>query len=504
MEVRFLMDFRRGLTCLCLLSASFTSVTVLLGDDEDDRRRRLSSPSSTVNPQHEAAKRRAEQAYTSGDFAKVVPLMDGVLRSNPRDDVALYLRGSAKIELGIAAGDAAKVRDGISDSRNAILHDTKGQMMYYLPYLYGMTNLTALEKKPNHANTAVSVATQALSKPGLKDEDRANLLYQRALAEQTNEKYDAAAKDYRQAVSVQPSHLGARVALAETLVAAGKDADALKAFADAIDAFPNNPLVYNNRGMYYQQKGKYDESIVDFTRAIEEDPNFVYAYTNRGYSLEKMGNLPAAEVEYSQSLKKDDRQPAVHRLRAECRLAQGKPREAMADYRRMVELNPRNHTARAEFGFAQYFAGDPAGAYATLSQAASLDRELRYVDPWRYLTAVKSGKTAQADALLRTSLNKAVSQRDWIDLLILYQAGKISLEDLRKGYSDEPEMKAMQVVESDFFAGEKDLDAGDQAAAEAHFRDALSKGLRHLSAYRGAQYALKQFNTAAAEPAAKN
>lgn len=477
------------------------AVAAPLRADDDDNRRRRTTTLPAVNPIIEDTKRKAEEAYTAGDYAKVVPLMDSVLRSNPRDDVALYLRGSARIELGLSTGEAKLVRDGIADSRQAILYDTKQQPMYYLPYLYGMTNLANMENKPTHAEVSVQVANQALGKPMLTDEDRANLLYQRALAQQTLKKYDLAAKDYSASIEMQPSHLGSRVALAEVYVLAEKFPQAESAYNAAVEAFPNHALVYNNRGMFFQQRGKLNESLTDFTRALEEDPNYYHALTNRGYSLELMGNRSSAEQDYSQSLQKNPNQPQVVRMRAECRIAQGKATEAIGDYQLMLRMDPRNATARAELGFAQYFAGDPRAAATTFAQAVQSDASVRYVEPWRYLALTSAGQNDQAQSLLLQSQNKAVASRDWIDLLILYQAGKIERPELEDGYSNEAGMKAMQVCEAEFFTGQRVRADGNISAAEAHFRAAIATNLKHLSAFKGARFALKEFDkTASAAP----
>jgi hypothetical protein len=83
----------------------------------------------------------AEQAYKQGEFDKVVQLTNTTLRSNPNDHVALYLRGSARVEQGLQRRDGQLIRDGIADAREAIRLGGKENSIYYLPYLYGMTQL---------------------------------------------------------------------------------------------------------------------------------------------------------------------------------------------------------------------------------------------------------------------------------------------------------------------------------------------------------------------------
>ena len=68
------------------------------------------------------------RAYQAGDLPKTIELMDSVLRENPRDSIAYYLRGSARVDLGAHTMDTKFVRDGVADAREAIRFDTS-----YLP-----------------------------------------------------------------------------------------------------------------------------------------------------------------------------------------------------------------------------------------------------------------------------------------------------------------------------------------------------------------------------------
>jgi tetratricopeptide (TPR) repeat protein len=457
----------------------------------------LPAAPAQVNEAHEKIKKEAEQAYRSADFDKVSQLTSRVIRENPKDHVALYLRGSARIEQGVRTRNAAKIREGIADCRNSILHDPDEQSMYYLPYLYGMSNLTVLEGRKQHAEVATQVATQTLQNTKIKGEDRANLLYQRAFSRQVAEDYNGAVKDYKAAIEEFPAHLGAHVALAEVQVKAGNKAAAEQAFTNALETFPDSPLIYNNRGMYYQQQGQHEKAIEDFTAALKKDPNYFTSYTNRGFSLMKTGNPSAAVIDYNESLKRNPKQAEVYRLRASANLAQGKADKAIEDYQQIIKLNPQNATARAELGFAQFFAGQYQAAFDSFSGAQRMDSDLRYVDPWRYLALTRMGQEAKAKTLFSDSINKIAIQRDWIDALIAYQAGAIGMRDVQAAMvTDDPEMKVSQQAEVDFFTAHRMLKDGEGARAREHFQKAIDSGRTHLSAYRGARYALKQFETA--------
>ncbi len=113
-------------------------------------------------PEHEAQREQANQAYSAGNWQQVIETASAILEKNDKDNVALHLRGSARIELGIAMGDAESIRSGITDARQAISAASDPDFNYYLPYLYGMTSLTRLEDQPQHAQVCGQIARQLL------------------------------------------------------------------------------------------------------------------------------------------------------------------------------------------------------------------------------------------------------------------------------------------------------------------------------------------------------
>ncbi len=449
-------------------------------------------PDPNLLPAHDAARNEADQAYRRSDHKKVIELMSGVLAQNPKDHVALYLRGSSRVDLGVATRDAVLVRSGIADARQAISIKVQDNLNYYLPYLYGMTNLAGLENKPAHAQVAIDFATQLLAQPALKGEQRSNTLYQRALAYMTKPDQARAIADYQEAIRVTPAHLGARIGLADTLAAAGQNAAAMTAYNDAVKAFPNLPLVYNNRGMFEQSTGRLDDAILDFTKALELDPQFVVALTNRGFVMMNQGRFEEAENDFTESLRIDAAQPMVISLRAGSKLSRGDINAAVKDYQDVLKWDTKNAVGHAELGFALFFAGKAQEALAEFDQAAELDKNLRFLHPWRYLTMLALGQKQQADAKFAADLAIPVAKREWGDALLIYLGDKITEQDLRKAINTSDTKAAdAQVCEAEFFIGQRKLVAGQKDAAKVHFAAALKSKSTQLSAYRGAKFASK-------------
>lgn len=453
---------------------------------------------SNVNPEHERIKTKAQEAYQQGKHQEAIDLAATVLRQRPRDHVALYLRGSAQVELGQQKGDGKMVRAGIADAREAIRLGAREHTVYYLPYLYGMTRLAMIESRKEHAETSISIADQVLALSGISRRDQAHLHYQRGMANVYLQDYDTAAKDYAEAIKLSPGLVGAYLGLAESHAAAGNAEKALAAYDEAVLSFPNDSMTYNNRGRYRQQQGMYEEALKDFNSALEITPEFTTALTNRGFTQLELKNFEEAEKDFSAALALAPQQAGTYSLRGTARLLAGRVQDAIADYTMVTRLDDRNAVAFADLGFARYFAEDFDAAAAAFQQAVTLNAELNYLAPWRLVAMQKSGRQDQIATVFESHLKKAADQRNWIDNLVVYLNGGLNAQELMKSVDKTSEyVTTAQTCEAHYFIGQQQLFNGNRDDAREHFKQAVASGKTNLSAYRGARLALNDLTTAA-------
>ncbi len=437
----------------------------------------------------------ADQAHQQGDYAKSIELTSQVLKQKPSDHVAYYLRASARVESGRAEGNAKSIREGVGDAREAIRFSSNQNVNYYLPYLYGMMNLAVMENKKSHAETALNVANQILVRPNLTAEERANFHYQRGMIYLPLNKPQEAAKDFSETIKLSPNHFAALLALPDAYALAGNNEMALASFNQVVQKQPNSPVVYNNRAMFFQQQGKLQEAINDFSRAIQIDPKYHHAITNRGFAYLEGGKPETAEADLTQSLTIAPKQPFVLGMRGEARLLQGKIDQAIQDQKLAVQLDPQNAALRSDLGFSYFFSQNYPAAINEFNLAAKLAPEqMKVLNPWIYLSMIRSNQKPAADAKFQSTISQKPDTRDSVDNLVAYLTGAISQADLIKSIElkDKERAKA-QTCEAHFFIGQKALIAGDNATSTQNFQQALNTGMKNLSAYRGAQYALKKF-----------
>jgi len=440
-------------------------------------------------------KDQADTAYRERDFPKAMQLCDQVLATAPTDHVALYLRGSSRIEMGIFSGNVDLIRTGIADSREAIRYEGKGKPEYYLPYIYGMSHLSAFEGKPVHATTARTVADSVLEREDLTPEQRANLFYQRAQADLQLKDFPAAEHDLQETLKLSPQHLAAYMLTAEIAAKSKTPADAVAAYTKVVTTFPTNPLVFNNRGMYLQSQGRTQEALADFDQAIQLDAKFLPSYINRGFTLLEAGDPVAAEAALTQALTIEPKQSGALSLRATARLDQNKAALALEDYRQVTQIAAQSPMAFADLGFAQFFTKDFSGAFASFGTALKLDPKLRFLLPWELACKMQLNQVNPASYAEITG--KAVETRDWVDHVVLFQLGQIDASQLLKSVSSTDETaRASQLCEAYYFIGIELLRRGRDSDAVAYFKQATQKKLPKLSAYRGSIYALTNTSTA--------
>jgi lipoprotein NlpI len=291
--------------------------------------------------------------------------------------------------------------------------------------------------------------------------------------------------------------------LADVYVKAGKSAEAQGAFNKLVELFPENPLSLNNRGMYLQSQGKFDDAIVDFTRAVERDQNYFVAYANRGFTLLQMDNPTAAETDFSQSLKINPQQAFVYNLRAQARVARGDLTGAIKDQQAAVELSPKDPVALGDLGFVTFFAEDYSGAVAPFDAALAIDPEFKHLNPWKIVALQRLGRDKGLKEQFKESLSKDVKLRTWVDHLVAFLLGAESEGQLLSAAQNaKDQLKTEQTCEACYFIGLSRAAAGKSSDAADMFQRAVATRARQLSAFRGAQLALKKINPGAGGGAA--
>lgn len=103
-------------------------------------------------------------------------------------------------------------------------------------------------------------------------------------------------------LGIIPSNSGNGEETTRTGVAEEKEVSEKDSGVTIIKIRPADSSDYNNRGLDYAEKGRYNKAISDFKTAIELNPKNADAYYNLGVSYARIGNYQAAIDAYQKAI----------------------------------------------------------------------------------------------------------------------------------------------------------------------------------------------------------
>jgi len=120
-----------------------------------------------------------------------------------------------------------------------------------------------------------------------------------------------AVKAYARAIELAPQDGAARFGLAMALLATERKADALKSLAEAERLTPNDPNPAYMAGRVHASEKRFDAAIAAMGRALERAPAFVPALSDRADLQAEAGQPAAAVADYERLMKLQPNNPAT-------------------------------------------------------------------------------------------------------------------------------------------------------------------------------------------------
>ena len=327
---------------------------------------------------------------------------------------------------------------------------------------------------------------------------------------------EAALREYRQAIRLNPSdaapHYGVSLALArlgadpaERIEALDKavalDPDFAQAHNDlgilhmeggrfieaervlraAVAVNPQFAEAHNNLGVLYAKLGRNSEAERLFRRAAEDDPGYASAYVNHGLTLAALDRWEPAErsLRKAEELLPDDLKVLAGLGMLFMRT--NRAEEALTRLHRIAELNPRSAQAHLNVGGALTAKLDLEGALASFTRAAALAPDSSQVRYHRGRCLYDLGRNEEAKAELQRAIALAPDSTEPLYLLALVEKrlgnGPAAADRLRKVIEAAPGNAA-----GHFQLGLVTLDLEGDGAAVPHWRNALKADPEHAEA----------------------
>jgi tetratricopeptide (TPR) repeat protein len=202
--------------------------------------------------------------------------------------------------------------------------------------------------------------------------------------------------------------------------------DAVACFRAAVDLTPDDPKSHNNLGIALKNQGRPDEAIICYRRALDLKPDYNEArdnlndalrqrpadrtpddartHFNRGSALRAQGRTDEAIASYRRALQLRPDIPEAHNNLGNALQEQGRLDEAAACYRRAIDLRPRFAEADNNLGTVLQKQGQLEEAEARYRRAIDIKRN--YPEAHNNLATVlrEQGRLEEAVVHCRTAI----------------------------------------------------------------------------------------------------
>lgn len=172
--------------------------------------------------------------------------------------------------------------------------------------------------------------------------------YRRGMVRWAQKDLAGAEADLKAATAVAPESAASWSALAEVRVAAGSADAALEAADAGLKGNAGNPSLLNARGLAWYAKKDFARASDDFSAAIKSDPEHRNARFNRALVNCEVAKHAEAIADLDEVVRLSPKNADAWKLRGYAKYAAGKGDDAVPDYKKALEVAPKDWPSRKE------------------------------------------------------------------------------------------------------------------------------------------------------------
>jgi len=188
-------------------------------------------------------------------------------------------------------------------------------------------------------------------------------------------KADQAIDHYRRAVALRPDYAEAHYNLGRLLVDVGQLDDAVAHYEKAVAINPADAKAQNNLGVTLFGMGRGDDAIAHYRKALEIRPDYAEASCNLASALIAKGDLDGAIARYTACLAAvPDQEEAQYNL-ASALLRKGRVDEAIIQFQKVLAMHPESADAHANLASTWLAKGRVRDAMAEYTSALRISPE---------------------------------------------------------------------------------------------------------------------------------
>src|SRR5216110_534406 len=167
-----------------------------------------------------------------------------------------------------------------------------------------------------------------------------------------------------------PTSARARVNYATELQEAGRADEAAKEFAEAIRLNPGSAKAHVNLGSLLTAKGELDAAQSHFEQGLRIEPSNAEYHSGYAYLLDQLGRKDQAAAECETAIRLAPKSPQAHYGYGAFLEKHGQPEEAIAKYRQALQCDPNHVDAHIDLGNLLFETGELAEAQGHFERAS--------------------------------------------------------------------------------------------------------------------------------------
>jgi tetratricopeptide (TPR) repeat protein len=302
-------------------------------------------------------------AGESGKDAATDSLLSAInqrIKTNPNSHEGYLERAKyygEKKQYGLAYEDIRRALD--VDSTKGDIYLLRGQLQFEQELIKDAyaSYQQCLEHESTHVNCLLrkaeidivlgnyNFAREHLNQALQQNEFNAEAYYIRGRMYKALKDTNLAASSYKTAIEVDPNYYNAYVEVG-LLYANQKSELAKEYYNSAIELRPKSVEALYNKGMFLQETGhknpqRYREAFACYDSIIKIDPRFAAAYFNKGYIyLEYLNKYDSASYQFTNAIGVHPAYYQAYYNRGLCNESLNKPKDAEADYRAALSIEP--------------------------------------------------------------------------------------------------------------------------------------------------------------------
>jgi len=321
---------------------------------------------------------------------------------------------------------------------------------------------------------------------------------ERGYVKQDKGDLDGAIADYTRAIELDPNYSYAYTERGYAMQDKGDLDGAIADFSRAIEINPKNSEAFCYRGYARKAKRDLDEAITDFSRAIEIDPKYSTAYCFRGTAKKDKGDQDGAIADFNKAIEINPKEGGGYCGRGVSKLAIEDLDGAIADFNQAIKIDPKySRWAYRFLAGCKYLKSnwkDALSDYRRVIELAKKGSDQDYSQLFIWIIRTRIGEKEAADKELTERLAKGwnAAPNDWLSKVAGHLLGTVTEADLLAA-ADSPDArkKSGQICEAWYYIGMKKLLTGDKKSAADDFRKCLDTKRDDFTEFKFAQAELK-------------